>query len=75
MNQDQPAALIHIKVNGQPQTVAAGLTVTELLDVMGVRTDLVAVEVNLDIVPKQSHSQTVVRDGDEIEVVTLVGGG
>lgn len=75
MNPIEPAGVIHIKVNGQPQTVAAGLTVADLLLALGVRTELVAVEVNLDIVPKPAHAQTVVQDGDQVEVVTLVGGG
>lgn len=75
MNPSDPSTVINIVVNGQPQSVAAGLTITELLQVIGVRTELVAVELNLDIVPKQQHAQTVVRDGDHVEVVTLVGGG
>ena len=75
MNPTDPSGVINIMVNGQPQSVAAGSTITQLLQAIGVRTELVAVEVNLDIVPKQQHGQTVVRDGDQVEVVTLVGGG
>lgn len=75
MNPANPSSVINVVVNGQPQTVAAGSTILELLEQIGVRTELVAVEVNLDIVPKQQHAQTVVREGDQVEVVTLVGGG
>lgn len=75
MNPSDPSSVINIVVNGQPQSVAAGSTITELLQTIGVRTELVAVEVNLDIVPKQQHAQTIVNDGDQVEVVTLVGGG
>jgi sulfur carrier protein len=35
----------------------------------------VAVEVNLEVVPRAQHAQTRLRDGDRLEVVTLVGGG
>ncbi len=75
MNLSQPNGVINIKVNGQPQTFAAGSTIVELLQSLGVRTELVAVEVNLDIVPKHQHAQTIVHEGDQVEVVTLVGGG
>ena len=35
----------------------------------------VAVEVNLEVVPRARHAETMLRDGDRLEVVTLVGGG
>jgi sulfur carrier protein len=75
--QAQPriADQIRIVVNGQSLTVPCGSTVSDVLQQQGVRTDLVAVEVNLEIVPKRTHSQTVLSEGDQIEVVTLVGGG
>ena len=75
MNQTDPTGVINVVVNGQPQEIAAGATVAQLLESIGVRTELVAVELNLDIVPKHQHAQTIVRDGDQVEVVTLVGGG
>ncbi len=75
MNSADPSGVIHIVVNGQPQTIASGSTVAQLLHAIDVRTELVAVEVNLEIVPKQVHAATIVNDGDKIEVVTLVGGG
>lgn len=75
MNLTDPADVINIMVNGQPQTLAVGSTIIDLLQAIGVRTDLVAVEVNLDIVPKQQHAATIVQAGDQVEVVTLVGGG
>lgn len=66
---------IRVVVNGQSLTIPPGSTVSDVLNQQGVRTDLVAVEVNLEIVPKQTHHQTVLCDGDQMEVVTLVGGG
>lgn len=71
----QPIALNRIVYNGESMEVAVGTTVIDLLRNQKVRTDLVAVEVNLEIVPKQFHPTTLINEGDKIEVVTLVGGG
>lgn len=71
---DQPQG-IHIAINGQPQAIAAGGTVADLLSQQSVRTHLVAVELNMEIVPQHQYASTPLRDGDQVEVVTLVGGG
>ena len=52
-----------------------GTTIAQLLEHAGIRSKLVAVEVNLEIVPHEEHTAHQVRAGDTIEVVTLVGGG
>ena len=64
-----------IQVNGQPQEIDAGASVATLLEVLGVTQAHVAVELNLQVVPRARHPQTVLREGDRLEVVTLVGGG
>lgn len=64
-----------IVYNGQPLAIAVGSTIADVLTQQQVRTELVAVEVNLEIVPKLLHSQTCLKEGDLVEVVTLVGGG
>jgi len=64
-----------IVYNGQPLAIAVGSTIADVLTQQQVRTELVAVEVNLEIVPKPMHSQTRLNEGDLVEVVTLVGGG
>jgi thiamine biosynthesis protein ThiS len=66
---------VNIIVNGQTRQVADGLTVAELLDELKLATRYVAVEVNLEVVPRQSHAQRQLADGDRLEIVTLVGGG
>lgn len=66
---------MNIIVNGQTRQVADGLTVAELLDELKLATRYVAVEVNLEVVPRQSHAQRQLADGDRLEIVTLVGGG
>ncbi|GLK87068.1 sulfur carrier protein ThiS [Pseudomonas turukhanskensis] len=66
---------MRIQLNGESFELADGQTVADLL----VRLDLtgrrVAVELNLDIVPRSQHGETVLRDGDTLEVVHAIGGG
>lgn len=64
-----------ITLNGEPRQARPGSTVAELLAGMEVTTRHVAVEVNLEIVPRSRHAEHQLADGDRVEVVTLVGGG
>jgi sulfur carrier protein len=64
-----------IQVNGEPQQIETGTSVAELLGELGVTQAHVAVELNLEVVPRAQHAETMLRDGDCLEVVTLVGGG
>lgn len=64
-----------IVYNGEPLEIPAGSTIAAVLSHKSVRTEVVAVELNLEIVPRQMHGSTVLSEGDQIEVVTLVGGG
>jgi thiamine biosynthesis protein ThiS len=65
---------MHIQVNGQPREVAAA-TVLALVEELGLDVRKVAVERNLEIVPRSLHGATAIADGDRIEVVQFVGGG
>jgi sulfur carrier protein len=64
-----------IQVNGEGRELIAGATVAHLLAELGVMQPHVAVEVNLELIPRAEHRETVLKDGDRVEVVTLVGGG
>ena len=64
-----------IQVNGEPRSIDPGVTVAGLLRDLGVTAPHVAVELNLEVVPRAKHVDTMLRDGDRLEVVTLVGGG
>jgi sulfur carrier protein len=66
---------ISLTVNGQPHQTAAETTIAGLLEKLGLAGKLVAIEVNLDLVPRQFHDQRRLVDGDQVEIVTLVGGG
>jgi sulfur carrier protein len=64
-----------IQVNGDALEVPDGVSVSELLNKLGVTQPHVAVELNLEVIPRAQHAATALRDGDRLEVVTLVGGG
>ena len=66
---------ISIRLNGETLEVASATTIAQLLEIAEIRSKLVAVEINQEIVPRQEHGERVVQEGDEIEAVTLVGGG
>jgi thiazole synthase len=66
---------VTITLNGQPRDVPEPLTVAELLALLQVKPEHVAVERNRDLVPRARHAQQTLQPGDELEVVTLVGGG
>lgn len=66
---------VSIVVNGEHRRVRAGLTLAELAADMGIAPEKVAVERNLEIVPRSTLAQVCVEDGDELEIVHFVGGG
>jgi thiazole synthase len=64
-----------IKLNGEARSFAASLTVADLLKDLGKDNRPVAVEVNLEVIPLADHGRCQLKNGDAVEVVTLVGGG
>lgn len=64
-----------IKVNGEHRRVAVGTSVAALVGELGLDPARVAVERNLEIVPRSSLAQVMVEDGDDYEIVHFVGGG
>jgi sulfur carrier protein len=64
-----------VKINGDPREVPDGLTVTALLAVLEMRNDRVAIEHNLNILPRALWNETQVRPNDNFEIVHFVGGG
>ncbi|QDT54753.1 sulfur carrier protein ThiS [Caulifigura coniformis] len=67
--------MISISVNGQSREVARGMTLAALVAELKVPSKFVAVERNRDVVPRAQHAETLLQAGDQLEVVTLVGGG
>jgi len=66
---------MQLRVNGEAREVPYAVTVKALLEWLGLATNRVAVEVNAEVVTRARHAETVLKAGDEVEVVTFVGGG
>lgn len=66
---------MRLTVNGDSRELPDGATVSALIAHLGVPERKVAVERNLEIVPKSQYGQTRLSDGDRIEIVHIIGGG
>jgi thiamine biosynthesis protein ThiS len=66
---------VTIVLNGDRFELERPITVAELLNQLAIDSRRVAVEHNLSVVKRQAFDETVVRDGDEVEIVNFVGGG
>jgi len=75
VNYPRRAPTVQVSVNGQPRQVAEATTIARLLDQLELTTKYVAVEVNLQLVPRARHAEHRLSEGDRLEIVTLVGGG
>jgi thiazole synthase len=64
-----------IVLNGEERLFAESLTVSGLIEQLGMKADRVAVELNLNIVPRDEWLRTALAEGDQLEIVHFVGGG
>ncbi len=64
-----------IHLNGEPYTIEGEPTLEALLKKLNLRPGRVAVEINRAILPKAEYAQTILKAGDEIEIINFVGGG
>ena len=64
-----------IKLNGDPHELQGPVSVGELLQQLEIDARRVAVELNLAVVKKAAYGSSVIKDGDEVEIVNFVGGG
>ena len=71
---DAPTGLA-LTVNGESRAVPPGSSVTDLLGLIGLAERKVAVERNLEIVPRSLYATTLLCQGDAIEIVHFIGGG
>ena len=67
--------MIQITVNGESVEIESAMTIEQLLDTVDVPPNYLAVELNADVVPREEYGDKIVKAGDDVEVVTLVGGG
>lgn len=66
---------IHIHVNGQARTWRDGATVADLLQELDIRTERVAVELNLEVLDRAVFGQRELKNGDRVEILGFIGGG
>ena len=66
---------MNIQVNGEIQTLQDGLTVSDLLHTLEIHSDQVAVELNLKILERGDFANSVLHDGDTVEILSFIGGG
>ena len=66
---------IAIRVNGETRQISSGLTIAAMLGELGLDPRKVAVERNLEIVPRSALGEVPAEDGDAFEIVHFVGGG
>lgn len=68
-------AVLQLTVNGESRSIAAGARVADLVADLSLDGRKIAVERNLEIVPRSQYAETALEDGDRIEIVAFVGGG
>jgi sulfur carrier protein len=66
---------VEVFVNGEARDFPEGITVLQLLEKMALTGKRLAVEVNLEIVPRSTHASHILQPGDRIEIVHAIGGG
>jgi thiamine biosynthesis protein ThiS len=69
------ALSMNLTVNGEPRAFAALASLLDLVAELGLDARKVAVERNLEIVPRSAYGRTALADGDRIEIVHFIGGG
>ena len=69
------AETIQIQVNGEPRGCRADSTVGDLLRELAVKTERVAVELNLEILDRKDFDHRSLKPGDRVEILSFIGGG
>lgn len=69
------ATNIHVTLNGEQRELPGGMSVDELLENVGMKAELVAVEINRELVRKRDFGTRHLGEGDQVEIVEFVGGG
>lgn len=66
---------MQVTVNGESRELPPEATVRTLIEMLGLAGKACAAEVNAELVPFRKHAETGLKEGDRVELVTLVGGG
>ena len=66
---------MEITLNGEKYTLETGNNIVDLIEKLGLNMDKLAIERNLEIVPKSKFAMTIIEEGDKLELVHFIGGG
>ncbi|MBV8798340.1 MAG: sulfur carrier protein ThiS [Alphaproteobacteria bacterium] len=66
---------VSVTINGEARQLEAALKLSELLAQLGIESTKIAVERNLEIVPRSQYARVTLADGDRLEIVQFIGGG
>ena len=66
---------MQVQINGESRLFEQEMSISTLLQESGLAGKRIAVEVNETIVPKSRHAETMLQDGDRIEIIHAIGGG
>ena len=66
---------MEILLNGEPHDVPDACSIAQLIELLGFGEGRLAVELNLDVIPRGEHAGTELKAGDRVEIVRAIGGG
>ncbi|MAY41452.1 MULTISPECIES: sulfur carrier protein ThiS [unclassified Neptuniibacter] len=66
---------MQIQVNGEMLKVQENISLTDLVSQLELGEKRIAIELNLEIIPRSQHAETVLKDSDRVEIVHAIGGG
>lgn len=73
--QKKKDVLVEILVNGDFHTFEDGITIAEMLVALELPLKKIAVERNLEVVPKSTYADVILQEGDKLEIIHFIGGG
>ncbi|EAR62764.1 sulfur carrier protein ThiS [Neptuniibacter caesariensis] len=66
---------MQVQVNGEMLQVQDGITLTGLVEQLELGEKRIAIELNLEIIPRSQHEETILKESDRVEIVHAIGGG
>ena len=66
---------MNVTINGESTQIPAGISASQLIENLGLSGKRVAMEVNMEIVPRSTFDSFMIKDNDSIEIVHAIGGG
>jgi thiamine biosynthesis protein ThiS len=73
--QKKKDVLVEILVNGDFHTFEEGITIAQMLNALELPLKKIAVERNLEVVPKSTYADVILQEGDKLEIIHFIGGG